>query len=384
MTKPDPPGHRNGDVERRQGPIRRVNRWLGELPVAVTTSLLLLAVLFFVAGITAVLVSFGVYGDPINVIWGALAVTVPAALPLIFYSQLTIRKLRTSRHSLRLLTERLVLARASAERESEAKSRFLAAMSHELRTPLNAIIGFSEIMRDERLGPIEHPRYREYATDIHLSGQHLLGIINDILDLSKIEAGQAALDDSEVCDAASAIAAAARMIQPLADGRDVTLHIPEPQGSIPLRAAERMVRQILLNLLSNAVKFTPAGGTVSLAAGPGDDGSLAIAITDTGIGMSADEIRLALTPFGQVRSATLSGHPGTGLGLPLAKAMVELHGGRLHVRSAPQRGTTVTLVFPPDRAAAARAVPDDPASDAPASDAPVAAPDPPPPGGDVQ
>lgn len=358
MTSPDPPGQRTGDMERRRGPIRRVNRWLGELPVAATTALLLFTVLLFVVGITVVLVGLGVYGDPANVIWGALAVTVPAALPLILYSQITIRKLRTSRHSLRKLTERLVLARASAERESEEKSRFLAAMSHELRTPLNAIIGFSEIMREERLGPIQHPRYREYATDIHASGQHLLGIINDILDLSKIEAGQVALDDDDVCDAAAAIAAAARMIQPLADSQGVTLDIPEPKDAVRLRAAERMVRQILLNILSNAVKFTPRGGTVSLAATLGSDGSLAIAITDTGIGMSADEIRLALSPFGQVRNAALSGHPGTGLGLPLAKAMIELHGGRLHVRSTPQRGTTVTLVFPPDRQHRPGALPD--------------------------
>jgi len=340
----------SGGAERHQGLIRRVNRRLGQMHIAAATAVLVLAVVFAVVAITIPLTAMGLYDDGRHVVWGAITVSALVAAPFILYVQITIRQLQSSRRALRLLTERLALARANAERESEEKSRFLATMSHELRTPLNAIIGFSEVIRDEHLGALNHPRYAEYVRDIHASGQHLLAIIGDILDLAKIEAGSMELDRDEVCDAAQAIGAAARMIRPLAERQGVRLEVAPPDSEIVLTAADRMVRQILINVLSNAVKFTPQGGTVSLSTQHRPDGGLKIAIADTGIGMSADEIRLALTPFGQVGNAANRRQAGTGLGLPLAKAMMELHGGQLHVRSAPQRGTTVTLAFPPARA----------------------------------
>jgi signal transduction histidine kinase len=224
-------------------------------------------------------------------------------------------------------------------------------MGHELRTPLNAIIGFSDMIQAETWGAVGNQRYIEYLKDISKSGHHLLGIINSILDLSKIEAGRASVQDEEEFNVAAVLDASLRMMRPLADREKVALELSvEPRG-LRLVAVERMVCQILLNLLSNAVKFTPAGGRVTLSAVRTPEGGLLVAVADTGLGMTQSEVKIALTPFGQVQNAQSRRHAGTGLGLPLAKAMVELHGGALRVASAPGQGTTVSLLFPPERVA---------------------------------
>jgi len=243
-------------------------------------------------------------------------------------------------------------ALAGAEHASRAKSDFLAHVSHELRTPLNAVIGFSEIIHREMYGPVGDPRYREYAADIQFSGQHLLAIVNDILDVAKAEAGELVMEDERV-DVADVAAASLALIQQRAGTAGVTLH-HELQPMLPsVRGDARRVRQVLLNLLSNAVKFTPSGGRVTLRAAREPDGGLAISVADTGIGMDADDIARAMTPFQQVNGILARRQEGTGLGLPLSRALMELHGGSLSVDSAPGRGTVATLRFPATRVSAA-------------------------------
>jgi signal transduction histidine kinase len=222
-------------------------------------------------------------------------------------------------------------------------------MSHELRTPLNAIMGFSEVMKDQHLGPVENPRYLAYAGDIHSSGRYLLGIINDILDLSKIEAGKMSVDAAEEFPLRQALEASLSICGNLAEKFGVRLNVKLPPDHVRLLAVERMVRQILINLVGNAVKFTPLGGSVEVSGGHLTDGGYAITVQDSGIGMSEDDIAKALTPFGQVENKMTATHNGTGLGLPLAKAMLELHGGRLEIHSVPGRGTSVILKFPAGR-----------------------------------
>ena len=276
-------------------------------------------------------------------------VTVVVATPIIVYAQLIIRRLGESRRALRQMTERLATAVDGAEQSNLTKSQFLANMSHELRTPLNAIIGFSDMMQTQQFGPVGNSRYLDYLNDISRSGHHLLGIINGILDLSKIEAGSAGVQDEEEFNVAAVLEATMRMMRPLAERQNVALEMAGDGRGLRLVAVERMVCQILLNLLSNAVKFTPAGGHVTLSAARTSEGSLFIAVADSGVGMAPHEIKVALTPFGQVSNALSRKHTGTGLGLPLAKAMMELHGGSLRIASAPGQGTTVSLLFPPER-----------------------------------
>jgi len=244
----------------------------------------------------------------------------------------------------------LVRAHAEAEAASRAKSEFLANMSHELRTPLNAIIGFAEVIESETFGPTG-PRYREYAGDIHGSGRHLLQVINDILDLAKVEAGQMLLHEARL-DPALVMQGCVRLIKPRAAKSNVRIYTAFDPNLPVLLADEARLRQIGLNLLSNAVKFTKAGGRVSISTGVDGAGGITIAVADTGIGMTADEIRIALEPFQQVTSSFSRTNEGTGLGLPLTKTLVELHGGRLDITSAPGRGTTVTVSFPPARSLA--------------------------------
>ncbi|RMD64461.1 MAG: PAS domain S-box protein [Alphaproteobacteria bacterium] len=254
------------------------------------------------------------------------------------------------------MEEQLRLARDEAELASRAKSEFLANMSHELRTPLNAIIGFSELIRDQRIGPIGNAKYAEYASDIFSAGQHLLEVINDILDLSKIESGTEALNEQEI-DVADLLYTSMVMVRQRAQANDITLEC-DPIGDFPaLRADLRKMKQILINLLSNAIKFTPAGGTVRLSAGYGMAEGVRFQVSDTGIGIAAEDIPKALAPFQQVESSLSRSHEGSGLGLPLAKALVEMHGGTLELESEPGRGTTVTvrlparrLIQPPSRA----------------------------------
>ena len=244
----------------------------------------------------------------------------------------------------------LVRAHAEAEAASRAKSEFLANMSHELRTPLNAIIGFAEVIERETFGPAS-ARYREYASDIHGSGRHLLQVINDILDLAKVEAGQMLLHEVRL-DPALVMQGCVRLIKPRAAKTNVRLYTAFDPNLPVLLADEARLRQIALNLLSNAVKFTKPGGRVSISTGLDTAGEITIAVADTGIGMTPDEVRIALEPFRQVTSSLSRSNEGTGLGLPLTKTLVELHGGRLDITSVPGRGTTVTVIFPPSRSLA--------------------------------
>ena len=269
--------------------------------------------------------------------------------PVIYYARDVIAQLQRSRSHLDIMSRRLAASVDQAESANKAKSSFLANMSHELRTPLNAIMGFSEIMKGEHLGPMHNDRYRNYAGDIHASGRYLLGIINDILDLSKIEAGKMTLENAAEFPLCQALEGTIGMVQPLGEKYGVAVSGVLPPADVRLMAVERMVHQVMLNLLGNAIKFTPAGGSVVVAGESLPCGGYRVSVSDTGIGMSADDMEKALTPFGQVANKMTSTHAGTGLGLPLAKAMMELHGGALMVESQPHHGTTIVLHFPAER-----------------------------------
>jgi PAS domain S-box-containing protein len=248
----------------------------------------------------------------------------------------------------RLSEQALVAAKEQADFASRSKSEFLANMSHELRTPLNAIIGFSEIIRDQMLGPEGTAQYQEYASDIHDSGELLLSLINDILDMSKIEAGKRVLSES-VIDVERVIQSCIRLVVVRAKANKLNLTHDLPPLLYPLRAEERAVKQVLANLLTNAIKFTPEGGTVKISAYLDPLGRMALAVSDTGIGIAPEDIANALAPFGQIESVISRRTQGTGLGLPLTKALVELHGGELRIDSQIGQGTTVTALFPAER-----------------------------------
>ena len=221
-------------------------------------------------------------------------------------------------------------------------------MSHELRTPLNAILGFAEIIRDEMFGPGGSPKYKEFAGDIHDSGKHLLSVINGILDLAKIEAGQLKLNE-QATDVGEILVHCERIVGNIAQLRGVRLKITPLASPASLLVDPTRLKQIMLNLLSNAVKFTPSGNSVSMSARISDNQEFRFKIVDTGIGMSADEITKALQPFQQIDSALSRQQEGTGLGLTLTKSLVELHGGRLSLKSSPGQGTTVTVRLPASR-----------------------------------
>jgi PAS domain S-box-containing protein len=241
--------------------------------------------------------------------------------------------------------EDLVEAKRQAENASSAKSDFLAKISHEIRTPLNAIIGFSEVMMEERFGPIANERYRGYVEDIHASGGHLLSLINDLLDLSKIEAGKLELaftgvslnDLTQQCVA---------IMQPQANRERIIIRTSLPPALPQVVADARSVRQIVLNLLSNSIKFTGAGGQVIVSTALNDNGEVVLRVRDTGVGMAEKELVTALEPFRQIAT---SARGGTGLGLPLTKALAEANRASFHIRSAPREGTLVEIAFPPSR-----------------------------------
>jgi len=307
-------------------------------------------VLSTLAAVFAVLVHLGLYFDGAKMSWTVLLhvviETVAVAAPLILYSRYVIAQLKKSRRQLADMSCHLAIAVDEAEQASRAKSAFLANMSHELRTPLNAILGFSEVMKEQSLGAMKSPRYLAYVGHIHESGQHLLGIINDVLDLAKIESGKMSLENAAQCALVPVVDSALAMVKGLSEKFGVTLHNQVTDPDLVFIGVERMARQVVINLVTNAVKFTPPGGTVTLCGCRRADGGYDIQVADTGIGMSEDEVANALTPFGQNGNRFTGRHDGTGLGLPLAKAILELHGGTLTLASTPEMGTIVTMTLP--------------------------------------
>jgi signal transduction histidine kinase len=237
----------------------------------------------------------------------------------------------------------------NAESANRAKTEFLANMSHELRTPLNAIIGFSEVIQTEIMGKVQdNPRYVDYARDIRDAGTHLLGVINDILDIAKIEAGQLDLHE-DAFETDEALEVCVKMLTDQATESGLRL-VREDRDKLPsLWGDEKKFKQIVINLLSNAIKFTPEDGKVTLATEIEGDGSLKLTVSDTGIGIAAEDLEKALAPFSQVDSAYCRAHEGTGLGLPISRALAELHGGSLKMESEPGAGTAVIVCFPSER-----------------------------------
>jgi two-component system cell cycle sensor histidine kinase PleC len=243
-------------------------------------------------------------------------------------------------------------ARQQAEEASLSKTRFLANMSHELRTPLNAIIGFAEVIQKQLLGPLGNARYAEYVDDILSSGQHLLSLINNILDMSKIESGSWRIQP-EMTDPVEIMEASLRTFRDRAEGRGVFISMAVDARLFEGFVDRQALRQILLNLISNAVKFTPPGGRIEVGAEPLDDGAFGIWVRDTGIGIAPEHIPTVLAPFGQVENDLTRQYEGTGLGLPLVKSLVEMHGGRFEIHSTPGEGTLIRAEFPPPPSARA-------------------------------
>jgi PAS domain S-box-containing protein len=242
----------------------------------------------------------------------------------------------------------LVTARRQAEKASSAKSEFLAKVSHEIRTPLNSIIGFSEVMMDERFGPIANDRYKQYLKDIHESGGHLVSLLNDLLDLSKIEAGKLDLSFGSV-SLNDLTQQCVSLMQPQANQERVIIRTSLPNVLPQIMADARSVRQIVLNLLSNSIKFTGAGGQVIVSTAHTDDGEVVLRVRDTGLGMTEKEIQMALEPFRQLATSSRWGSGGTGLGLPLTKALAEANRANFSIKSAVNAGTLVEVSFPSTR-----------------------------------
>lgn len=242
------------------------------------------------------------------------------------------------------LSAELANALEQADYANRSKTQFLANMSHELRTPLNAILGFSEMIERRMFGPLPD-KYVEYARDIHRSGAHLLDLVNDVLDLSKLEAGKLVLHEEEV-DLPSLVEDCIALVRGRADLGHVTLTAELAPDATHLKADARAIKQVLLNFLTNAVKFTPEGGRVRVSSRLAADGALCLSVADSGIGMKPSDIAVALSPFGQIDSKLARKHQGTGLGLPISKSLMELHGGAIEIDSEPGVGTTMTARFP--------------------------------------
>ncbi len=241
----------------------------------------------------------------------------------------------------------MLRAQTLAEQASRAKSQFITNMSHELRTPLNAVIGFSEILESEAFGPLGNARYKEYAADIHRSGEHLLGVVNDLLDIGKIEAGEIALQEQD-SELAELVERARAIVAATAETRGIAIEVAL-EGNPVVHGDSAKLRQILINLLSNAVKFSADGGRVLVASHRRADGDLAVSIADQGIGIAAGDLERIWLPFVQADGSLSRRYEGSGLGLPVARGLAELHGGRLELASEPGVGTTVTLVLPAAR-----------------------------------
>ena len=294
-----------------------------------------------VAAIAILIVALGLVGSLLDMHLSSRAVAEVNRL------RAHIVELEAAQEKLEQTSESLKLALDQASAANQAKSAFLAAMSHELRTPLNAVIGFSDMMQSETFGPLGSDRNKEYVKDIHASGVHLLKLINDILDLARIDAGEGRLHE-EIVDPEEIVTDCLRMVTPQANAAGIHL-VRDVEKDLPmLRADERRLKQVLINLLGNAVKFTGPKGKVCLRMRQNQHG-FAISVSDTGIGMAQKDIPIALEPFGQVDSTLARKYEGAGLGLPIAKQLAELHGGTLAIESALGVGTTVTVFLPASR-----------------------------------
>ena len=251
-------------------------------------------------------------------------------------------------HSLRSGQKELWHALKQAKSADQSKTEFLANMSHELRTPLNAIIGFAEMMRDQMFGPLGHPRYAEYSANIHESGVHLLDIISDILEMSKVEAGKLELQETRLV-MHKVMTSACRLIEPRATQKSIRISVDLAPNLPEVFADERALKQILINLLSNAVKFTPEGGRILVAATVGPRGTFRLAVSDTGVGIPKRQIPWVMQPFHQSGGSATASEGGSGLGLPLTASLVALHQGEMRIESEVGQGTTVIIDFPRSR-----------------------------------
>ena len=270
-----------------------------------------------------------------------VVVTVVVVFGVLAWVQL--RKLEHSREDLMALSQRLSVEKERAEKASRAKSAFLANMSHELRTPMNAIIGFAEVITKQMMGPLQPVRYAEYANDILRSGQHLLSLINDLLDLAKIEAGRMSLN-RDVIDLRASLTDAAKVFETDAQHAGVAIAVKARDG-MGIHADRRALRQMLLNLISNALRFTLSGGSIAVSAETTDK-ELLITVADTGRGIAPETLERLMEPFVQGFEAAVRGQQGTGLGLSITRKLIELHGGRFTIQSTVGVGTRATLAFP--------------------------------------
>lgn len=321
--------------------IRYINRKLGQL-----NAFIAICILVAFAAVCAFVVSGALHygfagGYSATAAAITLVTTIVVSCPLVLLFVLTVRALDGSKNRLKEL-------RDEATARSEAKSHFLANMSHELQTPLNAVLGFSEVMAKELYGPLGDPRYAEYAEDIHEGGQHLLGIVRDLLNLSKIEAGAFEIEEEEI-DIRLCVDGSLRMVAPQIKRAKLKIAAAGADCPFALQADKRLVRQMLLNLLSNAIKFTPKGGSIDVQVKRKRNNWLTVSVSDTGSGIASDDIPKVLEPFGRVDGNKFHKAAGTGLGLTLVKSMMQLHGGFLQLESVLGEGTTVSLNFPPPR-----------------------------------
>jgi signal transduction histidine kinase len=341
-------GLQNWPICGRYG-IDILTRFIATQRVCVATAVIVVVVIASSSVLSCLLWLAMTGAVPSTLLEITFVVSVVVATPIAVYLVSIIHEMAISSAELMELSNKLLEARDHAAESSAAKSRFLASTSHELRTPLNAILGFSEIVKDQTFGPCGVARYVEYADHIHQSGQKLLRLINSILDLSKIESGREHIDLTAGVDVSAAISNCCQMLSVLADHAQVLLVSEDTSESIWIGGNDDLIRQILDNLVANAIKFTLPGGTVTVRSEIDCFGNLIVHVADTGIGMTPEQMHVAVDAFGQIDSKHSRKHHGTGLGLPLAKAMIELHGGELTLQSALGAGTTASFSIPANR-----------------------------------